>query len=119
MRHDSGVKGRLGPARLLTKLGEHKRRPVLQPTQLSRRIEHRREGVHGVGIGRAQKKRKNPGVGVDFKRIKHKVGKKLKKAANETSVTFKSATINLPSQGVQQDKDGVAVNFQNLSLQAG
>ena len=37
-------------------------------------------------------KKKNAGVGVDFKRIKHKVGKKLKKAQNETVTTFKSAS---------------------------
>ena len=30
-----------------------------------------------------KKKRKNPGVGVDFKRVKSKVGRKLKRA-NET-----------------------------------
>ena len=36
---------------------------------------------------------------------------------NETDASFKSHTINLPSQTVQQDKDGMAVNFQNLSLQ--
>lgn len=72
--------------------------------------------VHGVGIGKKRAK-KNAGVGVDFRRVKKKVGKKLAKAQNETSVNFKSATINLPAQSVQQDKDGVAVNFQNLSLQ--
>ncbi|KAG1657712.1 hypothetical protein FOA52_002516 [Chlamydomonas sp. UWO 241] len=61
-------------------------------------------------------KKKNSGVGVDFKRIKAKVGKKLKKAANETNVSFKSAVINLPAQTVQAEKDGIAVNHQNLTL---
>jgi hypothetical protein len=79
--------------------------------------------VHGVlhrkkkGGQNAGKSKKNTGVGVDFKRVKHKVGKKLPKAQNETDASFKSHTINLPSQSVQQDKDGIAVNFQNLSLQ--
>jgi len=41
---------------------------------------------------RAKGGKKNAGVGVDFKRIKHKVGKKLKKAQNETVTTFKSAS---------------------------
>ncbi len=64
-----------------------------------------------------QKKRKgNPGVGVDFKRVKHKVGKKLPKAQNETDVNFKSAVINLPTQTLQQEKEGAAVNFHNLTL---
>lgn len=73
-------------------------------------------GTSGMGAGKGKK---NAGVGVDFKRVKHKVGKKLPKAQNETDASFKSHTINLPSQSVQQDKDGIAVNFQNLSLQAG
>ena len=30
---------------------------------------------------------------------------------------FKSRTIHMPSQTVQQDKEGVNVNFQNLTLQ--
>ncbi len=47
-------------------------------------------------------KKKNAGVGVDFKRIKHKVGKKLKKAQNETNASFKSAAINLPQQQAMQ-----------------
>ena len=63
-----------------------------------------------------QKKRKNPGVGVDFRRVKHKVGKRLPKAQNDTDVNFKSRTINLPAQSVLQDKTGAAVNFQRLTF---
>jgi pre-rRNA-processing protein IPI1 len=64
------------------------------------------------------KKRKasNPGVGIDFKRVKHKVGKKLPKAQNETDTSFKARSINLPSQGLAEDKEGVATNSQNLTL---
>lgn len=62
------------------------------------------------------KKRKNPGVGIDFKRVKHKVGKKLAKAQNDTDIDFKSRAINLPSQAIKEDKEGLAVNFQNLTL---
>lgn len=69
------------------------------------------------GNAKGAKKKKNAGVGVDFKRVKAKVGKKLRKAQNETDVSFKSATINLPSQAVTQDKEGVAVNNHNLTLQ--
>ena len=64
----------------------------------------------------ARKKPKNAGVGVDFKRVKHKVGKKLPKAQNDTNVDFKSKSINLPSQTVLEDRSGVAVNYQNLTL---
>ena len=71
-----------------------------------------------VGVGK-KKKGGNAGVGVDFKRVKHKVGKKLPKAQNETNVSFKAASINLPNQAIQQDRDGLALNFQNLTLQAG
>lgn len=71
-----------------------------------------------VGVGK-KKKGGNAGVGVDFKRVKHKVGKKLPKAQNETNVSFKAASIHLPNQAIQQDRDGLALNFQNLTLQAG
>ncbi|GFR40155.1 hypothetical protein Agub_g711, partial [Astrephomene gubernaculifera] len=62
------------------------------------------------------KKTRNPGVGVDFKRVKHKVGKKLPKARNETDTDFTSRSINLPSQAVREDRSGIAVNYQNLTL---
>lgn len=59
---------------------------------------------------------KNPGVGIDFKRAKHKVGKKLPRAQNDTNVDFKARAINLPSQTVREDRTGTAVNYQNLTL---
>ena len=61
------------------------------------------------------KKRKNPGVGIDFKKAKHKVGKKLPKAANETRTDFQSRSINLSTQSVSKDKAG-AVSERNLTL---
>eukprot|EP00198_Chlamydomonas_reinhardtii_P001186 XP_001690521.1 predicted protein [Chlamydomonas reinhardtii] len=71
-----------------------------------------------MGNQRPVKKKgpKNAGVGVDFKRVKHKVGKKLPKARNETNTDFTSKSINLPSQAVKEDRSGVAVNYQNLTL---
>lgn len=68
--------------------------------------------------GQKGRKRKagNQGVGVDFKRVKHKVGKKLPKAQNETETSFKARSINLPSQGLSTDKEGIATNSQNLTL---
>jgi pre-rRNA-processing protein IPI1 len=61
-------------------------------------------------------KRKNPGVGVDFRKVKHKVGKKLPKAQNDTNTDFKSRSINLPTQSLAQDKAGAAVSERNLTL---
>lgn len=60
--------------------------------------------------------KKNPGVGVDFAKVKTKVGKKLARAQNETDTSFKAASINLPSQGLKEDREGVAVNSHNLTL---
>lgn len=64
-------------------------------------------------------KRRNPGVGVDFRRVKHKVGKKLQKAANDTRTDFQSRSINLPTQSVTNDKAGAAVSDRNLTLKVG
>jgi pre-rRNA-processing protein IPI1 len=61
-------------------------------------------------------KRRNPGVGVDFRKVKHKVGKKLPKAQNDTNTDFKSRSINLPTQSLAQDKAGAAVSERNLTL---
>jgi len=61
-------------------------------------------------------KRKNPGVGVDFRKVKHKVGKKLPKAQNETRTDFQSRSINLPNQSITLDKAGAAVSERNLTL---
>lgn len=64
-------------------------------------------------------KRKKTGVGIDFRRVKSKVGKKLPKAQNETDMTFKAKSINLPSQGLTEDKTGLAVSLRNLTTQVG
>ncbi len=64
-------------------------------------------------------KRKKAGVGIDFRRVKSKVGKKLPKAQNETDMTFKARSINLPGQSVTEDKTGLAVSQRNLTTQVG
>jgi hypothetical protein len=52
-------------------------------------------------------KKKNPGKGVDFKRVRTKVGKKLPKAQNLTDTTIRSRAINLPGQNLRdQDETG-------------
>ncbi|KAL0049524.1 hypothetical protein WJX82_004125 [Trebouxia sp. C0006] len=62
-------------------------------------------------------KRKKAGVGIDFRRVKSKVGKKLPKAQNETDMTFKARAINLPGQSVTEDKTGLVVSQRNLTTQ--
>ena len=64
----------------------------------------------------AKKRKKNPGVGVDFKRVKHKVGKKLPAAQNATDTSVRAKRINLPSQSLAADKIGTPVSDHNLSL---
>ena len=61
-------------------------------------------------------KRKNTGVGVDFKRAKLKVGKKLPAAQNATDTTVVSRAISLPEQSITVDKTGTAVTHRNLNL---
>lgn len=62
-----------------------------------------------------KRKAKNAGVGIDFKKAKHKVGKKLPKAQNATDTNFKSKAITLPAQTVG-DMKGSAVTQKNLTL---
>jgi hypothetical protein len=69
-------------------------------------------------MGGQRGKRKNPGVGVDFKRVKHKVGKSLPKAQNDTNTDIHTRAINLPSQSVLLEKEGLAVSSRNLTLKA-
>ena len=57
-------------------------------------------------------------MGVDFKRVKHRVGKKLPRAQNQTDTSFKSQAISLAEQSVATDKAGLAVTGRNLTLKA-
>lgn len=61
-------------------------------------------------------KRKNAGVGVDFRKVKHKVGKKLPRAQNATDTTVRARAISLPEQSLGADKGGAAVTQRNLTL---
>lgn len=65
---------------------------------------------------KSHKRKKNPGVGIDFKRAKHKVGKKLPKAQNETDTTVRASRLVLAEQSVAVDKSGVATTSRNVSL---
>ena len=64
-----------------------------------------------------KKKRKNPGVGIDFKRAKLKVGKKLPQAKNATDTNFKAQSISLPGQRAFNDEhSNVPVSDRNLTI---
>ena len=65
--------------------------------------------------GGKKKKPKNIGVGIGFKKAKHKVGKKLPQAQNSTDTNFKAKAISLPGQHVGEEK-GAAVSERNLTL---
>jgi len=62
------------------------------------------------------KKKKKSVVGIDFKRVKSKVGRKLPPARNSTSVDFKSKAIVLSSQTVVSEKEGLAVSNRRQTL---
>ncbi|CAL9106528.1 unnamed protein product [Musa acuminata var. zebrina] len=59
---------------------------------------------------------KKPKRGVDFKKIKHKIGRKLPPPRNATSTEIKSKAIVLPEQSVASERDGLAVNKKGLTL---
>ncbi|XP_052198998.1 uncharacterized protein LOC127806055 isoform X2 [Diospyros lotus] len=54
--------------------------------------------------------------GVDFKKIKRKVGRKLPPPKNVTNTEIKSKAIVLPEQSVASEKAGLAVSKKGLTL---
>ncbi|KAG2566782.1 hypothetical protein PVAP13_7NG244800 [Panicum virgatum] len=54
--------------------------------------------------------------GVDFKKYKHKVGRKLPPPKNATNTEIKSKTIVLPEQSMASERAGMAVNKRGLTL---
>ncbi|KAG2683092.1 hypothetical protein I3760_10G016800 [Carya illinoinensis] len=54
--------------------------------------------------------------GVDFKKIKRKIGRKLPPPKNATNTEIKSKAIILPEQSVASEKQGLAVNKKGLTL---
>ncbi|KAG6474470.1 hypothetical protein ZIOFF_068407 [Zingiber officinale] len=54
--------------------------------------------------------------GVDFKKIRHKIGRKLPPPKNATIVQIKSKAIVLPQQSIASEKEGLAVNKKGLTL---
>ncbi|XP_015900414.3 uncharacterized protein LOC107433628 isoform X1 [Ziziphus jujuba] len=54
--------------------------------------------------------------GIDFKKIKRKIGRKLPPPNNATNTEIKSKAIILPEQSVATEKTGLAVNKKGLTL---
>ncbi|XP_022147799.1 uncharacterized protein LOC111016649 [Momordica charantia] len=54
--------------------------------------------------------------GIDFKKIKRKIGRKLPPPKNATNTEIKSKAIILPEQSVASEKAGLAVNKKGLTL---
>ena len=78
---------------------------------LSRDVNHEGQGTM------PKKRKKNPGVGIDFKRAKLKVGKKLPQAKNATDTHFKAQSISLPGQSAfTDDRSGIPVTDRNLTI---
>ncbi len=98
--------------------------PVGRARVLSRSRRHSQSlptgrGARGPADAMAkggQKRKKNAGVGIDFKRAKHKVGRAVPKGSNDTAVAFRSHAISLPSQSVAEDRAGAPVSSHNLTL---
>ncbi|KAH8520737.1 hypothetical protein H0E87_001967 [Populus deltoides] len=63
------------------------------------------------GSSKKQQKR-----GIDFKKIKRKIGRKLPPPKNTTNTEIKSKAIVLPEQSVASEKAGLAVSKKGLTL---
>uniref|UniRef100_A0A6N2MC83 Uncharacterized protein n=1 Tax=Salix viminalis TaxID=40686 RepID=A0A6N2MC83_SALVM len=62
----------------------------------------------------ASKKQQNRGI--DFKKIKRKIGRKLPPPKNTTNTEIKSKAIVLPEQSVVSEKAGLALSKKGLTL---
>ncbi|KAK6139648.1 hypothetical protein DH2020_026612 [Rehmannia glutinosa] len=60
--------------------------------------------------------KKVPKTGVDFKKIKRKIGRKLPPPKNSTNTEIKSKAIVLPEQSIVSEKAGLAVSRKGLTL---
>ncbi|KAL2503103.1 ARM repeat superfamily protein [Forsythia ovata] len=65
---------------------------------------------------KAQSKKKPQKRGIDFKKIKRKIGRKLPPPKNATNTEIKSKAIVLPEQSIASEKAGLAVSKKGLTL---
>ncbi|XP_078432784.1 ARM repeat superfamily protein isoform X2 [Wolffia australiana] len=61
-------------------------------------------------------KKTKRGGGVDFKKFKRKIGRKLPPPKNATNTQIKSKAIVLPEQSMLSERTGMAVNSRGLTL---
>ncbi|KAK4371770.1 hypothetical protein RND71_007154 [Anisodus tanguticus] len=65
---------------------------------------------------KAPSKKKQQKRGVDFKKIRRKIGRKLPPPQNATNTEIKSKAIILPEQSIASEKAGLAVSKKGLTL---
>nr|GEV77408.1 hypothetical protein [Tanacetum cinerariifolium] len=65
---------------------------------------------------KAQLRKQQKRGGVDFKKIKRKIGRKLPPPKNTTNTQVKSKAIVLPEQSLASEKTGLAVSKKGLTL---
>ncbi|KAK1389700.1 testis-expressed protein 10-like [Heracleum sosnowskyi] len=69
-----------------------------------------------MGKPKSSSKKQPKRSGIDFKKIKRKIGRKLPPPKNTTNTDIKSKAIILPEQSVASDKAGLAVSKKGLTL---
>ncbi|KAG0494528.1 hypothetical protein HPP92_005522 [Vanilla planifolia] len=69
-----------------------------------------------LDMGKSKPRAKKSKRGVDFKKIKRKVGRKLPPPKNFTDTSIKSKAIILPEQSIATEKVGLAVDRKGLTL---
>ncbi|XP_012828646.1 PREDICTED: uncharacterized protein LOC105949887 [Erythranthe guttata] len=67
-------------------------------------------------MGKPKSQKKPRKGGVDFKKIKRKIGRKLPPPKNATNTEIKSKAIVLPEQSITAEKAGLAVSKKGLTL---
>ncbi|XP_062225864.1 uncharacterized protein LOC133924381 [Phragmites australis] len=73
-------------------------------------------GVASSSSSKKPKPKPKQRGGVDFKKYKHKVGRKLPPPKNATNTEIKSKAIVLPEQSMASERAGMAVNKRGLTL---
>ncbi|TVT98346.1 hypothetical protein EJB05_56350 [Eragrostis curvula] len=76
----------------------------------------RPKGTAASSSSKKQKAKPKQRGGVDFKKYKHKVGRKLPPPKNATNTEIKSKAIVLPEQSMASERSGMAVNKRGLTL---
>ncbi|GJN26936.1 hypothetical protein PR202_gb14904 [Eleusine coracana subsp. coracana] len=73
-------------------------------------------GASASSSSKKQKAKPKQRSGIDFKKYKHKVGRKLPPPKNATNTEIKFKAIVLPEQSMASERAGMAVNKRGLTL---